>query len=88
MTLLVYCMFFFADDTNIFFNGKYVSKLVEIMQLELSKLYHWLQVIKWTLNLTKTHFMVFHRAKHKIYKITIKHNSIPIQQVSHTIFYG
>ena len=36
---------------------------------------------------TITHFMVFHREKHKINKIAIKLN-LPIQQVNHTKFLG
>ena len=48
----------FADDTKIFLNGKYLNKLVEIIQSELFKLYNWLQMNKLTLNLPKTHFMV------------------------------
>ena len=54
----------FAYDTNILLNGKYINKLAEIIQSELYKLYNWLHMNKLTLNLPKTHFMVFHRAKH------------------------
>ena len=36
------------------------------------------------LNLSKTHFMVFHRARHKQYKIHIEINKVPIEQVKHT----
>ena len=51
----------FADDINIFLNGKYINKLVEIIQSELFKLCNWLQINKLTLNLPKTHFMVSHK---------------------------
>ena len=40
----------FADYTNIFSNGRDINKIVKIMQLVLSKLYHWLQVNFSTLN--------------------------------------
>ena len=43
---------------------------------------------KLTLNLPKTHFMVFHRAKHKLNNISISFNSVPIEQVNHTKFLG
>ena len=55
----------FADDTNVFLNGKNIKIILNIMQLELTKLYNWLLANKLTLNISKTHFMVFHRAKHK-----------------------
>ena len=69
-------------------NGKYINKLVEIIQSELFKLCNWLQMNKLTLNLPKTHFMVFHRAKHKLNNISISLNSVPIEQVNHTKFLG
>ena len=69
-------------------NGKDINKLVEIIQSELFKLCNWLQMNKLTLNLPKTHFMVFHRAKHKLNNISISLNSVPIEQVNHTKFLG
>ena len=78
----------FADNTNIFLNGKDINKLVEIIQSELFKLCNWLQMNKLTLNLPKTHFMVFHRAKRKLNNISISLNSVPIEQVNHTKFLG
>ena len=43
---------------------------------------------KLSLNLSKTHFMIFHRARHKQYKIHIEINKLPIEQVKHTQFLG
>ena len=43
---------------------------------------------KVTLNLSKTHFMVFHRVNHKLNNISISLNSIPIEQVNYTKFLG
>ena len=40
------------------------------------------------MNISKTHFMVFLRAKHKKYKIVIEINNISIEQVRHTKFLG
>ena len=68
---LIYYSMFFADDTNVFLNGKDIKIILNTMQLELTKLYNWLLANKLTLNISKTHFMVFHRAKHKNYKINI-----------------
>ena len=58
------------------------------MQLELKKLYNWLLANKLTLNIYKTHFMVFNRAKHKNYKINIEINKVVIEQAKHTKFLG
>ena len=61
----------FADDTNIFLNGKNMNMLIDTIQQELSRLYVWLFANKVSLNLSKTHFMVFLRARHKQYNIHI-----------------
>ena len=43
---------------------------------------------KLTLNLSKTHFLVLYRAKHKRNNISISLNSVPLEQVNHTNFLG
>ena len=79
----------FADDTNVFLNGKNMNMLIDTtIQQELSRLYVWLLANKLSLNLSKTHFMVFHRARHKQYNIHIEINKVPIEQVKHTTFLG
>ena len=78
----------FADDTNVFLNGKNINTLVATVQHELSKLYIWLLANKLTLNVSKSHFMVFHRARHKKEKVHIEINQVPIEQVRHTQFLG
>ena len=62
----------FADDTNVFLNGKIMNMSIDTIQQELSRLYVWLLANKLSLNLSKTHFMVFHRARHKQYNIHIE----------------
>ena len=59
----------FADDTNVFINGKDNNTLIDTLQIELSNSNKWLLANKLTLNISKTHFMLFHIAKHKNYKI-------------------
>ena len=56
----------FAEDSNINMN-----MLIDRIQEELSMSYVWLLSNKLTSNLSKTHFMVFHRARHKTYNISI-----------------
>ena len=76
----------FADDTNVFLNGKTINTLSDTVQLELPKLYIWLLANKLTLNVTKSHFMVFHRTRHK--KVHIELNQVPIEQDRHTQVLG
>ena len=84
--ILLYVLF--ADDTNVFLNGKDINIIINTMQLELTKLYNWLLANKLTLNISKTHFMVFHRAKHKNYKLNIEINKVVNEQVKHTKMLG
>ena len=49
----------FADDTNIFLNGKNTDELVQCMNCELNKVVIWLAANKLSLNIKKTHFMIF-----------------------------
>ena len=76
----------FADDTNVFISGNNLRKLINTLHIELDKLYTWLQSNKLTLNLLKTHYMVFHRAKHKHMAVQLCVNKVPIQQVDNTKF--
>ena len=78
----------FADDTNVFLNGKNMNMLIDTIQQELSILYVWLLANKLSLNLSKTHFMVFYKTRHKQYKIHIEINKVSIEQVKHTKFVG
>ena len=49
----------FADDTNIFLNGKNIDELVKSMSCELNKVVIWLATNKLSLNNKKTHLMIF-----------------------------
>ena len=69
----------FTDDTNV------LRKLINTLHIELGKLYAWLQSNKLTLNLLKTHYIVFHRAKHKNMDGTLSINKVPIQQGDNTL---
>ena len=76
------------EFSNVFLNGKDIKIIRNTMQLELTKLYNWLLANKLTPNISKTHFMVFHRAKQKNYKMNIEINKVVIEQVKHTQFLG
>ena len=63
------CMLYdilYADDTCFLLNGKDYMNLVTFLNCELDKLYTWLCANTLSLNVQKTYFMVFHRAKMNI----------------------
>ena len=55
----------FADDPNMFLYRKSPDDLIRIMNEEMVKVVNWLQINRLSLNLNKTHFMVFHRKRAK-----------------------
>ena len=83
--ILLYVLF--ADDTNVFLNGRYKNNN-KYNAIGTVKLYNWLLANKLTLNISKTHFMEFNRDKHKNHKIIIKINKVVIEQEKHTTFLG
>ena len=55
----------FADDTSVFIVGTEYTKLIEILNVELERITCWLNANGLAVNVKKTHYMVFHRAKIK-----------------------
>ena len=53
----------FADDTSVFLIRKEYTQLIISLNEELKKVSHWLNANGLTINLKKTHYMVFHRAR-------------------------
>ena len=67
----------YADDTSVLLNGKDYSDLIKLLNSELDKLSNWLSANKLSLNVKKSYYMVFHRAKLKIDKhAAIKMNGV------------
>ena len=60
------CTLLYADDTRVFVNDKNLDKLLEILNDELNKLSTWLKANKLSLNVNKTHYILFHRARIKL----------------------
>ena len=56
----------FADDTSVYIEAENESLVISILNEELEKINTWLKANKLTLNLDKSHYMVFHRGKRKI----------------------
>ena len=55
----------FADDTNLFFSDKSIKELFHIANLELNKVFKWLNANKLSLNKDKTKYTFFHKACEK-----------------------
>ena len=55
----------FADDTSVFLGESDLVEITHILNAELAKLTIWLSANKLTLNSSKSHFMIFHRARLK-----------------------
>ena len=55
----------YADDESVLLNGKCYTNLVALLNSELEKLSLWLQSNKLSLNVQKTYYIVFHRARFK-----------------------
>lgn len=56
----------FSDDSNMFITGKNIDELVDTMNFEMKKNIDWLNVNKLSLNLKKTHYMIFRKRRAKI----------------------
>jgi hypothetical protein len=56
----------FADDSNMFASGTDPNELIKNTNIEIEKIMNWLHTNKLTLNIGKTHFMIFKNSKKKI----------------------
>ena len=56
----------YADDTCVLLNGKRYTDLIALLNFELEKISLWLRSNKLSLNVQKTYYMVFHRARIKL----------------------
>lgn len=70
----------FADDTNLFLSDKNINNLYHTIKQELKAITSWLSANKLSLDVNKTHFMVFKTKKRK--KINEMH------KVLRTIYHG
>ena len=83
-------MILFADDTNAFISGNNVNELIRIMNGELKKLMEWLYANKLSLNVAKTHFIIFRstRMPTPVYDEHLMINGESIEEVSQSKFLG
>ena len=79
----------FADDSNMFLSGENPDHLVDSMNTELVKITEWLNINKLSLNVKKTHFIIFKRSKGTILlNNTLKINDTAVDMVESTKFLG
>ena len=79
----------FADDTNIFLSGPNIKDLTHILNTELTTLAEWLTRNRLSLNIKKTHFMVFKPKRNSKYETpSIEINNEKISEVKECKFLG
>ena len=52
-----------ADDTSVFIEGTQHEETINLLNNELEKVNIWLKSNKLTINIKKTHYMMFHRTR-------------------------
>ena len=57
---------FFADDSNMFISGKDPNELIEVMNDELITILDWLRANRLSLNIDKTHYIIFKKPRSKL----------------------
>ena len=80
--------FLFADDTNLFMTGKCLQNMVNSLNKELKEISLWLKVNKLSLNIKKTHYMVFTSKKKTSDPLNIYIDECCIDKVNCTKFLG
>ena len=79
----------FADDTCVYYAHKNIDTLINTLNSELTLLNDWFSVNKLTLNLSKSHYVIFSRRNYNIAGITqLRINNIPLSLVNSTLFLG
>ena len=79
----------YADDSNLFVEGSDIEVLQTTMNRELVKVSLWLKLNRLSLNIDKTHFMIFKKPRRRIgFVPKILIDSQPIHQISKTKFLG
>ena len=78
----------FADDTNLFINGKNVNNLIESINQNLKKLVIWLKLNRLSLNVSKTSYMVFSLKKSVTFTSEIYINHDALKRVYSKKFLG
>ena len=77
-----------ADDTSLFISGKDAWSMCVTINNDLSKIQKWLYCNKLSLNVLKTHYMIFKARNKTSTDLDIKINEVCIERVYETKFLG
>ena len=80
------CAQLFADDSKLFYKGNKMEDLVKNFNGELENISLWLKINKLSLNIKKTHFIIFQRGKSTMSIPDITIDNQPIRKVEKTKF--
>ena len=78
----------FADDRSVYIEADKESDLIETLNEELAKLTIWSNANKLTINMAKSHYMVFHRGRRKSNICSPILNNVSLERVQCTQFLG
>ena len=82
-------MILFADDSNIFAEGNSLKSAEELLNSELPHLIRWLRANRLSLNITKTHYMIFgNKRGTPSNDLNIKINGESLVRVQQSTFLG
>ena len=78
----------FADDTTVLIEGTNINTVIATLNCELANLTELLNANKLSINVSKSHYMVFHRSRRKINNGNILLDTAILSQVTFTKFLG
>ena len=78
----------FADDTNMFITGKDTDEMCKNINTDLKNIQEWFCCNKLSLNVLKTHYMIFTPKNKVIDDVDIRINNDKIENVYVTQFLG
>ena len=78
----------YAGDTNLFINGKNLMELQTTSNSELAEISTWLKINKLSLNVKKTHHMIFTHKRKIQPSVALSIEGHPIDEVDNTNFLG
>ena len=76
----------FADDTTVMIEGTNINTIITTLNCELAKLTEWFNANKLSINVSRSHYMVFHRSRRKINNGDIILDTTILSQVTFTKF--
>ena len=76
----------FADGTTVLIEGTNINTMIATLNCEFAKLTEWLNANKLSINVSKSHYMVFHRSRRKINNGNILLDTTILSPVTFTKF--